>query len=402
MIYGFVFFLIVIFDSFKVISQNNINPETWNPPHPGGENGSPPIVELETSHIEMNPGDTVEISIMVWKLQLPKKLVYKVYRVPDLHTSVKEGEVPKMTIPQELRIDIINEYMKEIENTDPEHKGYIACKSRIVIETDSDLSSGVYYFYLHGIFEPPSPSVHVWLEIVIIPKGYKIRQRELFPDKNLEIALRRELEKMLSPITKEDLERITQITYYPRYKSEIIKSLGGLQYCKNMKKLRIEHCEISDLSPLSNLVQIEELSLNNNHIVDISPLSNMTNLRELYLSNNNILDISPLSHLTKLEVIHLENNNISDLYPLIKNTGICRGDEIIISNNPLNKESIEEYIPILEKRDVSVIWNPVASINTKTSPYSPKNDKFFCACIIGIIIGIFLILYLTRISRKEV
>ena len=200
----FVFFLIVIFSPFEVVSQNNTNLETWDPPHPGGEGGPPPRVELERSHIEMNPGDIVEISITVWKPGPPRALTYEVYRVLDLHSRGKDYGAPTMEIPEGLRINVINVTMEEVKNTGTEYEGYTQCRSRIVIDADPDLSLGVYYLYFHGIFEPSSPSVHVWLEVVVVPEGYKIRQEELFPDKTLEIAVRRELGRGIKPVTEED------------------------------------------------------------------------------------------------------------------------------------------------------------------------------------------------------
>jgi Leucine-rich repeat (LRR) protein len=57
---------------------------------------------------------------------------------------------------------------------------------------------------------------------------------------------------------------------------------------------------ISDISPLSKLINIKELYFWLNNISDISSLSDLLNLQELDLQNNKITDISPLFELKKL------------------------------------------------------------------------------------------------------
>ena len=84
----------------------------------------------------------------------------------------------------------------------------------------------------------------------------------------------------------------------------------------NLADLHLGSNNISDVSPLSGLINLTWLSLGLNNISDVSPLSGLTNLRVLFLSYNNISDLSPLSGLTNLTGLYLRGNNISDLSPL--------------------------------------------------------------------------------------
>jgi internalin A len=59
--------------------------------------------------------------------------------------------------------------------------------------------------------------------------------------------------------------------------------------------------QISDVSPLSGLVNLDELDLDDNLISDISPLYGLTNLTTLYIDENNIKKIE-----AKLETIESE------------------------------------------------------------------------------------------------
>ena len=72
-----------------------------------------------------------------------------------------------------------------------------------------------------------------------------------------------------------------------------MKSIKGLEYAKNLKKLKLNENEISDISPLKNLIKLEYLEIQRNRIVDVNPLKNLTNLKFLKLYNNLIEDIAP-------------------------------------------------------------------------------------------------------------
>lgn len=87
-----------------------------------------------------------------------------------------------------------------------------------------------------------------------------------------------------------------------------MKSIKGLEYAKNLKKLKLNENEISDISPLKNLTKLEYLEIQRNRIVDINPLKNLTNLKFLKLYNNLIEDITPLSNLTNLTGLDLHYN----------------------------------------------------------------------------------------------
>ncbi|MEB3025679.1 MULTISPECIES: leucine-rich repeat domain-containing protein [unclassified Parvimonas] len=87
-----------------------------------------------------------------------------------------------------------------------------------------------------------------------------------------------------------------------------MKSIKGLEYAKNLKKLKLNENEISDISPLKNLTKLEYLEIQRNRIVDLKPLSNLTKLTFLKLYNNLIEDITPLSNLTNLKGLDLHYN----------------------------------------------------------------------------------------------
>ena len=120
-----------------------------------------------------------------------------------------------------------------------------------------------------------------------------------------------------------------------------------------MRQLEINDCNISDLSGLSELTQLEWLTLVNNQISDISPLANLKGLEHLNLDANVIKDVSPLAKLTQLEVLYLENNQISDVSPL---AGLTNLERLDLRNNAISDFSPLEGLP--KETSVRMDGNP--------------------------------------------
>lgn len=93
---------------------------------------------------------------------------------------------------------------------------------------------------------------------------------------------------------------------------EIPQNVNELHLTRDYGKLGA----LTDISPLSELKNLEKLYLSNNLIKDISPLSDLTNLKELYLFDNYISDITSLRKLTNLETLYLTRNPVVDISPL--------------------------------------------------------------------------------------
>ena len=94
-----------------------------------------------------------------------------------------------------------------------------------------------------------------------------------------------------------------------------IENLSGLEYATNLRFLRVEGGNITDINPLTDL-RLEELWLSSNQVTDLSPISGMTSLTQLGLRSNRISDISVLANLTNLVWLELHKNSIVDHSPL--------------------------------------------------------------------------------------
>ncbi len=114
--------------------------------------------------------------------------------------------------------------------------------------------------------------------------------------------------------------------YGTKYPRGTLSDISDLRYFPNLKELNISCTEITDISVLYQLPQIETLRLTSNiYLSDISPIASLEYLKgDLQLFRNNISDLAPLSGLKNLTKLTLSSNNISDLTPLAGLTGLTR------------------------------------------------------------------------------
>ena len=263
----------------------------------------------------------------------------------------------------------------------------------------------------------PNLYVQVFREGLALQKGV-ILYTPLFADANLERVVRKALGRPQGSLTPEtvasllnlnahnkDIHRLSGIEHLTALRhlslwGNLLVDITPLNQLTNLKKLQLSGNELVDITPLNQLTNLKELWLSGNRIIDITPLSSLTNLtglslwdnkfvninplnqltnlewidlrvtwivditplnqltnlRQLWLSYNRIVDITPLSSLTNLEWIDLSDNRIKDLAPLVANAGLGEGDGIKLRNNPLNTQSLNEQIPALRARGVSVSY----------------------------------------------
>jgi len=97
-----------------------------------------------------------------------------------------------------------------------------------------------------------------------------------FADTKLEAAIREAIHKPEGSIYMSDLESLTKLT--ATFKG--IQSLAGLEYCVYLRQLNLSGSQISDVSPLASLTNLNVLDLGKNQISDLSPLASLTNLNK--------------------------------------------------------------------------------------------------------------------------
>lgn len=136
-------------------------------------------------------------------------------------------------------------------------------------------------------------------------------------------------------------------------------SLKNVSFLSNLPKLTslwIAGCGLNDISIIKNCKNLKELDLDDNEIADISVLKELRQLEWVSMDNNQIENISALQNLPNLKIVNLIKNKIVDILPLVENPALKKGCLVALGLNPLNEKSINEYIPILKKRGVAVVW----------------------------------------------
>ena len=139
------------------------------------------------------------------------------------------------------------------------------------------------------------------------------------PDPNLRAAVAEELGKSANaPITIAEMEQLTSLDV--RLNGNI-KDLTGLQFAKNLRSLILgEHWgkgnQVSDLSPIANLISLRRLDLNSNPISDLTLISGLTNLTKLKLILMPVRDLSPIRNLTNLTYLAINGSYVTDLSPM--------------------------------------------------------------------------------------
>ena len=108
----------------------------------------------------------------------------------------------------------------------------------------------------------------------------------------------------LSPL--KDLANLQQL-----YVSDTqVSDLSPLKDLANLQQLYVSDTQVSDLSPLKDLANLQKLDVSDTQVSDLSPLKDLANLQKLYVSSTQVSDLSPLKDLVNLEELNLWNNSI--------------------------------------------------------------------------------------------
>lgn len=101
----------------------------------------------------------------------------------------------------------------------------------------------------------------------------------------------------------EDLEEVDMADYE-------IEFLDGIEACRHARVVDLSNNNLTDLTDLRYLHQVERLYLSNNHIGMVDSLSNMTVLQVLDISFNDVDDLSPLFELSHLSYLNVMGNRV--------------------------------------------------------------------------------------------
>lgn len=102
-----------------------------------------------------------------------------------------------------------------------------------------------------------------------------------------------------------------------------LDNLNGIEYCQYVTSLDLSDNQLTDITPLIHLENMEEIYLTNNSITNINVLSDLPRLKAIDLSYNQVIDIGPLHQLEALEYVNLMGNDIPDnQIDVLRNKGV--------------------------------------------------------------------------------
>ncbi|MCL1866027.1 MAG: leucine-rich repeat domain-containing protein [Oscillospiraceae bacterium] len=171
--------------------------------------------------------------------------------------------------------------------------------------------------------------------------GNEIKDISMLSELNLEI-----LDLSRNPIDLESVDCLTTLSW-----------------------LFLDASEISDISPLKSLTNLEIIGLRDNQITDISPLKALTNLETVDIIYNQISDISPLKSLTNLKTLSLDSNSITDFSPLYEMKQL--------KNLSLSETEISDVTPFAELMNLEYLAINFSPISDLTPLFSSESLKSF-------------------------
>ncbi|OMF87587.1 stalk domain-containing protein [Paenibacillus sp. FSL R7-0273] len=216
------------------------------------------------------------------------------------------------------------------------------------------------------------------LSLVSVPAAFA--ETSLISDKNLEQAIRAELEKPAGPITKEDLQTITSL--YPNDPKKKINSLNGLEHAVNLESLMLPGLGITNIEPLKKLHKITFLALNDNQLSQMEPLQELSQLKQLIIDSNNIQKLDALAGLTNLTDLLIGHNQLKDLSPvqsLVNLNWLSVNDNQIQSLEPLRDHPELEHLYFENNRvqDISVLTSlpKLKEVSLSNNPLNTNAEK---------------------------
>ncbi len=165
---------------------------------------------------------------------------------------------------------------------------------------------------------PLARFLYAVLAMVLVPQALFSQTNVHFVDKNLEQAVRDELQKPVGDLTSADLLQLTSL-YAPNYR---IADLSGLEAAANLTILNVTQNDITNITALAGLPQLTSLNLSYNYVHNLSPIIGLTNLSSLSLGENDLETVSELGDLPKLAELSLAYNHICDPGPLGRITSL--------------------------------------------------------------------------------
>lgn len=184
-----------------------------------------------------------------------------------------------------------------------------------------------------------------------------------FNDAALEAEVRRKAGKLEGDVTLADLKKVRSIDL-----TRGGKPTDSLDPCifpllTNLHHIYLGGGELSDLSPLTGLTQVEGLRASMNRVAVITPLAGMLQMDRLDLGRTQVRDLTPLKRMTKLTELMLDDTPVDDLSPLV---GLAKLERLSIK-----RTRVTDVSPLKALRKLKFLYVAGSNIDSVTSIQRP-------------------------------
>ena len=149
--------------------------------------------------------------------------------------------------------------------------------------------------------------------------------------------------ELSNPISKEQLHQIINIRNVDLENNENITDLSPLKMLYNLETLNVAGCNINNLEALEGLKNLRELNIDNTTIKSLQPLSKLAKLNLLRCENTGVTDLSPLNSDPKLNMVYADNNGIE------------------VENVIVLKEQLPECLVIFQSQKLNMWWQNLST-----------------------------------------
>lgn len=146
-------------------------------------------------------------------------------------------------------------------------------------------------------------------------------------------------------------EKMDDLIYFELTFADIQNGLDVICGKEHLLDLSLYRCTAEDFSPIEKCVNLKRLSLSDTNVTDISFLKNLTELEYLDIDNTNPEEYNKIGCCTKLKFLYISDTNITDLSFLKNLKSLERLDMVGIDN--AEDYSVLLEIPSLKHIDMS-------------------------------------------------
>jgi len=187
-----------------------------------------------------------------------------------------------------------------------------------------------------------------WLEeLILSAKWHEYTSKEQ-GWRQRESLNKSQINKIANILIVGNLERLKKLIIAGEWYSKwILSDITPLSNLNNLQYIDFSGTQVSDLTPLANLKKLQQVICRNTQVYDLSPLKNLTNLVVFNCASTQVDNLTPLLQLFNLQHLNCSGTKINSLTPLEGLTNLehldCAGTKIS-DLTPLSKLNCLQYL----------------------------------------------------------